>query len=139
VFRSLRCLNLEQAEYKQKFGKDWVAGATPAAAPAAKAAAPAAKAAAPAAATTPAVAPASAGGDDATLSTAIAAKGEQVRKLKADKADKATVEPVVKELLALKVRMRMCVCVCVCVCVCLCVCAVVVMGPCLFVCPGRPM
>jgi hypothetical protein len=76
----------------QSKGKD-KKGAAPATAPAP--AAVAAAAAAPAA---------SAGGDEAALGAAIADKGEQVRKLKADKADKATVEPVVKELLALKVR-----------------------------------
>lgn len=57
------------------------------------AAAPASKA--------PAPAPAPASKDD-PLASAVEAKGQEVRKLKAEKADKAAVDAVVAELLALK-------------------------------------
>jgi bifunctional glutamyl/prolyl-tRNA synthetase len=64
-------------EYKQKFGKDWVAGAAP----------PAASVKIE---------------SDSDLSAKIATQGDKVRKLKSEKASKSVVDAEVKILLALK-------------------------------------
>lgn len=64
-------------EYKQKFGKDWVAGA-------------------------PTPTPVKADSGDCDLNGKITAQGEKVRKLKAEKADKSVIDAEVKVLLALK-------------------------------------
>ncbi len=60
-----------------------------------------ASAPAPAPASAPAPAPAPAASSD-PLASAVEAKGSEVRKLKADKADKAAIDAAVAELLALK-------------------------------------
>jgi bifunctional glutamyl/prolyl-tRNA synthetase len=65
-------------EYKQKFGKDWVAGAAP-----------------PAASV-------KIESDSGDLSAKIATQGDKVRKLKSEKASKSVVDAEVKILLALK-------------------------------------
>ena len=74
-----------KADYKAVTGQDWKPGASPA----------------PAKAASPAGAAGSAGsaGD---INNAIAAQGDAVRKLKADKAAKADIDEAVKKLLALK-------------------------------------
>jgi len=73
-----------KAEYKTATGQDWKPGAAPATAAAA------------------AVAPNS----SADIDAKIAAQGDAVRKLKADKADKATVTEAVNKLLALKAEYK---------------------------------
>jgi len=73
-----------KAEFKAATGSDWKPGATAAPAAAAKASSP----------------PAAAAGGD--LGAAVAAQGDLVRKLKADKAAKPEIDEAVKKLLALK-------------------------------------
>merc|ERR1712025_670382 len=85
-----------KAEYKAATGKDWKPPADPKAAPK-KAASPPAKAAAP---------PTELSGPAAQLDAAIKVQGEAVRKLKADKAEKAAVDDAVKKLLALKAEFK---------------------------------
>merc|ERR1739844_755962 len=70
-----------KADFKAATGSDWKPGAT----------------AAPAKASSP---PAAAGGGD--VGAAVAAQGDLVRKLKADKAAKPEIDEAVKKLLALK-------------------------------------
>jgi len=70
-----------KAEFKAATGSDWKPGAAPA----------------------PTPAPTAAGAD---LNGAITAQGDIVRKLKADKADKATVTEAVNKLLALKAEYK---------------------------------
>merc|ERR1712168_229831 len=77
-------------------GKDWKPPADPKAAPR-RAASPPAKAAA---------APTELSGPAAQLDAAIKDQGEAVRKLKAEKADKASVDDAVKKLLALKAEFK---------------------------------
>ena len=69
-----------KADYKAATGQDWKPGAAPA----------------------PAKAASPAGSSAADINTAIAAQGDAVRKLKADKAAKADIDEAVKKLLALK-------------------------------------
>ena len=71
-----------KADYKAATGQDWKPGAAP----------PATKASSP---------PAS-GGSAADINTAITAQGDNVRKLKTEKANKADIDLAVKKLLALK-------------------------------------
>merc|ERR1711971_1439123 len=73
-----------KADFKAATGSDWKPGATAAPAAAAKASSP----------------PAAAAGGD--LGAAVAAQGDLVRKLKADKAAKPEIDEAVKKLLALK-------------------------------------
>jgi bifunctional glutamyl/prolyl-tRNA synthetase len=65
-------------EYKQKFGKDWVAG------------------------TAPSAASVKIESDSGDLNAKIATQGDKVRKLKSEKASKSVVDAEVKILLALK-------------------------------------
>jgi len=69
-----------KAEYKAATGSDWKPGAAPA----------------------PAAAAAPTGGTGDAISTATAAQGDLVRKLKAEKAAKPEIDAAVKKLLALK-------------------------------------
>jgi len=72
-----------KADYKSATGSDWKPGASPAPAKP--------------------VQPASTGGNDADgLSAAVAAQGDLVRKLKAEKAAKPDIDEAVKKLLSLK-------------------------------------
>ena len=71
-----------KADYKAATGQDWKPGAAPAPAKAAS--------------------PAGAGGSAGDINSAIAAQGDAVRKLKADKAAKPDIDEAVKKLLALK-------------------------------------
>ena len=88
---------MSQEEYKKLTGQD-----VPAAAPAAAVNKPAAQVAE----AKPAVAAASAAQADGAqeLLTAVNQQGDAIRKLKADKADKATIDAAVAKLKALKVH-----------------------------------
>ena len=86
----------DKAEFKSKFGKDYTPGAT--------AAAPAAGTApAPSATSTPAASAITSSSDETSFAAKVAEQGEQVRVLKSEKKDKATIDAAVKELLVLKV------------------------------------
>jgi len=80
-----------KAEYKAATGSDWKPGAAPAAPVKAASPAPAAKAE---------------GGPGAEAGARVAAQGELVRQLKADKKPKEEVEAAVKQLLALKAEFK---------------------------------
>jgi len=96
VDEAVKTLLALKAEYKAATGKDWKPPAAPKA-ESKKAASPPAAAAAPA----PELS-----GAAAEVDAAIKAQGEAVRKLKAEKADKAAVDEAVKKLLALKVDFK---------------------------------
>ncbi|XP_063831519.1 bifunctional glutamate/proline--tRNA ligase [Ostrinia nubilalis] len=83
VDEAVKALLELKAKYKAATGQDWKPGASPA---------------------QPALQPAKGPADD--VSSQIAAQGEKVRKLKAEKADKATIDAEVKTLLALKAQYK---------------------------------
>jgi len=85
-----------KAEYKSATGKDWKPPADP------KAQTPA-KAQTPSKASTP---PTQLSGPAAEIDAAIKAQGDEVRKLKSEKADKAAVDEAVKKLLELKAKFK---------------------------------
>ncbi|XP_028176463.1 bifunctional glutamate/proline--tRNA ligase [Ostrinia furnacalis] len=83
VDEAVKALLELKAKYKAATGQDWKPGTSSA---------------------QPALQPAKGPADD--VSSQIAAQGEKVRKLKAEKADKATIDAEVKTLLALKAQYK---------------------------------
>jgi len=94
VDEAVKVLLALKAEYKSATGKDWKPPAADSKAAPKKAASPPAKAAV------------ELSGPVAQLDASIKEQGEAVRKLKAEKADKAAVDDAVKKLLALKAEFK---------------------------------
>jgi len=94
VDEAVKVLLALKAEYKSATGKDWKPPAADTKAAPKKAASPPAKAAV------------ELSGPAAQLDASIKEQGEAVRKLKAEKADKAAVDDAVKKLLALKAEFK---------------------------------